>query len=102
MIVFEFDREYPDNLTQIIDNYSLARAGNYDVCILGSVRKRIKRKNIIHLWIRTTDYDNSNLMILLSYIILGHPEWKRGTIKIFDVCKAEDRLETKEKLLNLI
>jgi len=102
MIVYEFDKENPANLKQIIDNYFLTRTGNYDVCILGSSRKKSKYKNIIHIWIRSIDYENANLMILLSYIILGHPAWKKGVIKIFDVCKENVKEETKEKLLKLV
>jgi len=54
------------------------------------------------VWIRSVDITNSNLMILLSYIILGHPDWHKGAIKIFDVCKKEEVEKTKEGLVNLI
>ena len=32
---------------------------------------------------------NANLMIMLSFIISGHPDWKKSKIKIFEVCKPE-------------
>jgi len=41
-------------------------------------------------------------MILLSYVILGHPAWKGSKIKIFEICKEENYQETREKLMNLI
>lgn len=102
MIIFEFDKENPVNLNQISENIPLAKAGNLDICILGSSRKDIFFKQGIHVWIRSIDIENSNLMILLSYIILGHPDWRKGKIKIFDICKEEDILETKNNLLELI
>ena len=102
MIIFEFDKENPVNLNQISENIPLAKAGNLDICILGSSRKDIFFKQGIHVWIRSIDIENSNLMILLSYIILGHPDWRKGKIKIFDICKEEDMLETKNNLLELI
>lgn len=102
MIMFEYSKEDPGNIQQIIDNYALTRAGDYDVCILGSSRKQIIYKNGIHVWIRSTDYENSNLMILLSYIILGHPNWKKGHIKIFDFTTSKNLEEERQKLLDLI
>ncbi len=102
MILFEFDKENPENLDHIIDNYSLCRSGDYDICVLGSSRKTINVKNGIHIWISRYDIENTNLMILLSYIILGHPDWRKGVIKIFDVCKEEDLEETKDKLYELV
>ena len=102
MIMFEYSKEDPGNIDQIIDNFALTRAGDYDVCILGSSRKQIMYKNGIHVWIRSTDYENSNLMILLSYIILGHPDWNKGHIKIFDFTTSKNLEEERQKLLDLI
>lgn len=102
MILFEFDKENPVNLDQIIDNYSLCRSGDYDICVLGSSHKTFNAKNGIHIWISRYDIENTNLMILLSYIMLGHPEWKKGMIKIFDVCKEKDLEETREKIYELV
>lgn len=99
MVIFEFDKEDPEGLNDIIDNFKLVNAGNFDVCILASDRKIIKYKNGIHVWIKSTDDGNANLMILLSFIILGHPDWKKGKIKIFDICK-EDRADQVRKNLN--
>ena len=89
-------------IEQIIDNFKLVKAGNYDICILGSSHKRFNFKKGIHVWIRSFDYQNSNLMILLSYIITGHPDWQKGGIKIFDICKEEDLEQTRENLLELV
>ncbi len=102
MMVFEFDKSKPDEIEQIIDNFSLVKAGNYDVCILGSSHKQFSFKNGIHVWIRSFDYQNSNLLILLSYIISGHPDWNKGEVKIFDVCKEEEYDQTRENLLELV
>jgi hypothetical protein len=102
MMIFEFDKTKPDEVEQIIDNFKLVKAGNYDICILGSSHKRFNFKNGIHVWIRSFDYENSNLMILLSYIISGHPDWHKGSIKIFDISKEEDMEKTRENLLELV
>ena len=102
MMIFEFDKENPVNLKQIIENIPLVKAGNLDVCILGSSRRKVNFKQGIHVWIKSYDIENANLMILLSYIILGHPDWRKGKIKIFELCKDDDYDNTKNHLVDLI
>jgi len=41
-------------------------------------------------------------MILLSFIIQGHPAWRRSEIKIFDVCRQENEEETRKNLQDLV
>mgnify|MGYP000568738438 CR=1 FL=1 len=33
------------------------------------------------------------MIILLSFIIIGHPDWKKANIKIFDIVKQENKAE---------
>jgi amino acid transporter len=102
MILFEFDKERKDGLQQIVENVSLARAAELDVCVLGSTNRKINFKQGIHVWIKTTDFDNSNLMILLSYIILGHHDWRKGKITIYEIAPTGKGEEHKLKLINTI
>ena len=41
-------------------------------------------------------------MILISFIISGHPDWTKGNISIFHICKQEELKETKEKMNELV
>lgn len=102
MLIFEYDKENPDGLSDIIDNYGLVNAGKFDVCILASSRKPVIFKNGIHVWIKTSDEENSNLMIILSFILIGHPDWKNADIKIFDICKENETEKEKKKMEELI
>ncbi|MBN2519033.1 MAG: amino acid permease [Bacteroidales bacterium] len=102
MLIFEYDKEKPEELNDIIDNFNLVNSGSFDVCILASSRKSILFKNGIHIWIKTIDEDNANLMILLSFIILGHPDWKKGNIKIFDICKESEIKEVRHRMSDLL
>jgi len=102
MVIFEYDRGNPDSLQAIVENFALVNAGLFDVCIFGSSNKTINFKNDIHVWIRSDDYENSHLMILLSFIIQGHPAWRRSEIKIFDVCSSESEEETRKNLEELV
>jgi len=102
MVIFEFDREESENLKEIVENFSLVTAGNFDVCIFGSSKRTINYKNGIHVWIQSSDYENSHLMILLSFIIQGHQAWRRSEITIFDVCKKDMEEETRKNLEQLV
>jgi len=101
MMLFEFKKGEKEWLSDIIENYSILKTANYDLCILASSDRGFGYKKDIHVWIRKTDYENANLMILLSYIILGHPDWHKGEIKIFATVQKEDLLTEQENLIRL-
>ena len=102
MIVFEYDKNCPEELTRILENTNLVRAGDFDICIFGNCATPIKYRNGIHVWIRTTDEKNTNLMILLGYIIMAHPDWKKSYIKIFNICEEVQCNDVKRNLEELI
>ncbi len=102
MVIFEYDKDNPDNLEEIIENIGLLRAGNFDVCLLASSRKDFIFKNGIHIWIKANETDNSSLLILLSFIISGHPDWKKSSITIFEICNPETFEQTKKELSELV
>ena len=83
MVLFEYDKTQPEELNRILDNINMARAGDFDVCIFAQSTYPIRNINDIHVWIRSTDEKNTNLMILLGYIIIAHPDWKHSHIKLF-------------------
>jgi amino acid transporter len=102
MVLFEFDKQKPETLTEILDNISLVSAGNFDVGLLACSNKKINYKNGIHVWIRSIDTENANLLILLSFIILGHPDWKKSDIKIFEIVKPDDIENAKTRMKELV
>jgi amino acid transporter len=101
MMLFEFKKGERKWLEDIIDNYNVLKTAQYDLCILGTSDKGFGYKRGIHIWIRREDYENANLMILLSYIILGHSDWKNGEIKIFATFPKEDLKHEQEHLIQL-
>lgn len=102
MIIFEFDKKQPENLKKVIENFALVNSGRFDICILACSDKPMIMRNGIHIWIHSLDTENSNLMILLSFIILGHPELKKTEIKIFALCYENELERTKDELKNLV
>jgi len=102
MILFEFSHNNPDSLKEALSTYSLLNSTEFDICILKTAYKGFGYKKQIHIWITQKDYENANLMILLAYIILGHPEWKRGYIKIFALFNKEELEHKRVELMDLI
>ncbi|MEL6592589.1 MAG: amino acid permease, partial [Bacteroidota bacterium] len=102
MILFEFSRIHKAQLAEVVENYSLIKAASFDVCVLATSEKGFGYKRDLHIWLDKEDYANGNLMILLAYIILGHPEWQGAEIKIFAVHKPSELEAQKAKLLRLV
>lgn len=102
LILFEFSRSEPESLQEVLDNFSLIRSADFDICILNTSYKGFGYHKEIHIWITSNDYENANLMILLAYILLGHPDWHKGFIKIFAVFPESEKKEQREYLLDLI
>lgn len=102
MILFEYSRTNPETLIEVLKNHRLLESTNFDLCVLNTSYKGFGYKRDIHIWISIMDFENANLMILLGYIILGHPEWRKGQIKIFATHQPDDMDRKRVDLLDLI
>jgi amino acid transporter len=102
MVIFEFKKENPENLKEILENTELIKAGHFDICLLASSRKDMNFRNGIHVWIDIRFPENSSLLILLSYIISGHPDWKKSNIRLFTTCKPGENEEIRSKLTEMV
>jgi amino acid transporter len=102
LILFEFSRSTQDHLEELIDNFRLVASAGFDLCVLGSSDRGFGYHKEIHIWLGPHDNRNATLMILMGYIVLGHPDWKRGEIKLF-ASFPEDSLEVeRDHLLEMI
>ncbi|RTE55257.1 amino acid permease [Arenibacter aquaticus] len=102
LLLFEFHKNHPDNLLDIVDNLGLIKSVDFDLIILASSERGFGLKRQIHLWISPYDFENANLMILLAYILLGHPDWKEATINIHAIFPEDTIEEERERLFLLI
>ncbi|MFH1437867.1 MAG: amino acid permease [Pseudomonadota bacterium] len=82
-ILFEFQQDHPEEIPDIIDGSEFAAVAEYNICVLRSAENNFGDKRKIHIWLTRRDYRNANLMIILAYIIIGHPEWKKAEIELF-------------------
>jgi len=56
----------------------------------------------LHIWLTWHDYRNANLMILLSYILLGHPDWHEAEITVYAAFPFAEVDEQRAKLNTMI
>ena len=102
-ILFEFYKNnYEEDLKNITDNFQLVRSTGFDICILGSSSRNFGYKRKIDIYLTSNDIDNANLMILLGFVILGHPEWKNARIRLLAVFHEDDIADERQRILSLI
>ncbi len=102
MILHSYPRHDPENLPEILENIPLVKCMDFDIGILSCSDRGFGLKKEIQIWIRPRDYMNANLMILLGYVILGHKEWRRASLKINAVYPAESIDQKRMEFKNLI
>ncbi len=102
LLLFEFPKDDVDQIHDLVDNFKLISAVDFDTIILGSSDRSFGFRKKIHIWITKKDFDNASLMIPLAYIIMGHKDWRKSTISIFAVFPENILERERQNLLQLI
>ena len=97
-ILFEFLEDQNEEIAPIIEGCQFAAVVDFNICVLRSSERHFGYKHDIHIWLTPGDYRNANLMILLGYIIMGHPEWRKCEISLY---AAFDNLELNKQVNRL-
>jgi len=101
MVLLVYEKDSVNGFQKLIDGVSLANTANTDVAILIPSEKFISFFNGIHVWLDSKSMLNFELMLNLSYIIMAHPDWKDGKIKIFDIVHEGSADEERARLNKL-
>jgi amino acid transporter len=101
-ILFEFQEKKPEKIPNIIDGCNFAALVDFSICVLRSSERHFGYNKTIHVWLTPGDYRNANLMILLAYIVMGHPEWKGCEIELFGTFEQKDLDQQVSRLEALI
>ncbi len=102
LLLFEYPKDDVSQIGDLIDNFKLINAVDFDTIILGSSDRSFGFRKKIHIWITKKDFDNASLMILLAYIIMGHKDWGDSAISIFAVFPENILERERQNLLQLI
>ena len=101
-ILLEYIDEHPESSVQLVQNYDLLRGSNLDLCLLRSSFRGFGERKAIHIWITPEDSANANLMILMAYVLQGHPDWRESHIQVFSIYRDGDRAKREGELQALI
>lgn len=101
-ILLEYIDEQPESAEQLVANYDLLRGSNLDLCLLRSSFRGFGEKRNIHIWITPNDSANANLMILMAYILQGHPDWRNSHIQVFSIYRDGERAAREARIQELI
>ena len=102
-VLFEFSVHDPIEVVQEVkDGVLLAQTARMDSLVLRHGDHHFGNRASIHLWLTWHDYRNASLMILLSYILLGHPDWDEAELSIFAAFPESQVKERTAELMALI
>jgi amino acid transporter len=102
-ILFEFSvHDPPGVLDEVMGGCILASAPRMNRLVLRHSDHFFGNRRNIHLWLTWNDYRNANLMILLAYILLGHPDWQGAEIHIYAAFPHQEVDEQTERLNTMI
>ncbi|MFO7588780.1 MAG: amino acid permease [Gemmatimonadota bacterium] len=102
-MLFEFsDHDPPEVVEEVRDGVRLAQSARMDCLVLRHGDHHFGNRAEIHIWLTWHDYRNATLMILLTYILLGHPDWAGAELRIFAAYPKSQVAERTEELMRLI
>lgn len=83
-VLFEVSaHDDPDRISGVVDNALFAASTRMTLLVLRHGDYFFGDRRSIHVWLTWNDATNANMMILLGYILVGHPEWQRSEIRVF-------------------
>jgi hypothetical protein len=98
-LLFEFHEDEPEEIANIIEGCQFGAIAEYNLCVLRSSERHFGYKKNIHVWLTSGDYRNAGMMILLAYIIMGHPNWDGSEINLY-VAFSERNIDKEVRRLN--
>jgi amino acid transporter len=101
-VLFEFQEGNEDEIDNVVEGCQFAAVVDFNICVLKNSERHFGYKKSIHVWLTPGDYRNANLMIILAYILIGHPDWKGCEIKLFAAFEDEQMSKQANQLNELI
>ena len=101
-ILFEFHKDQPERVPEIVDVIHFAALVDFNLTVLRSSDRHFGYRRNIHIWLHPGDLRNGNLMILMAYILIGHPDWNECSISLYALLDKEDLQAQLDRLNQLI
>jgi amino acid transporter len=101
--MFEFSsHDSQEVVSEVCDECLLAAATDMDLLVLRHGDHFFGNRSQLHIWLTWHDYENAPLMILLCYILVGHPDWHRSEIRIFAAVPESQAAEETARLEEMV
>ncbi|MEM1348689.1 MAG: hypothetical protein AAGI01_09055, partial [Myxococcota bacterium] len=102
-VMFEFSRHDERDVVDDVAK-SVLFASNTDMAmfVLRHGDFHFGEHRDIHIWITWNDRSNANLMILLGYILLDHPDWREGELSVFAALPSGELEEQRSQLQEML
>jgi amino acid transporter len=101
-IMFEFSRhDPPEVVREVVDSCAFAASTRKTLLVLRHGDVQFGERRSIHIWLTWNDSQNANLMILLSYIVLGHADWADAEVRVLAALPSSQVEEQKEEFRKL-
>ena len=101
-VLFEMSvHDEPSIAADVLKECKLA-AARMNLLVLRHTDRFFRDHRSIDLWITEQDDQNAVLMILLAYILLGHPDWREGEMRILAAFPDARMAENRARLTELI
>ena len=102
-ILFEFSiHDRKEVLIDIYESCIMTEATTMNTLVLRHGDHFFGNHLSIHIWITWHDHRNANLMILIAYILLAHPDWHHAEISMYAAFPREQADEQTQKLKEMI
>ena len=101
-VLLEFDKDRPEEIDEVAQGSLLVSGSFFNVLVLRSTHYRFGYRASIHVWVTDDSLGNAAMMMLLAYIIVGHPEWRRAQIRLFVCFESGDVEREADKLSRLM
>jgi len=102
-ILFELGaHDGPSVLDEVVSGLKMAGPTYMNRLVLRHGDNFFGSRSSIHVWLTWHDARNANLMILLTYILLGHRDWRGAEVSIFAAYPKREVHERSEELHDMI
>jgi amino acid transporter len=92
----------PEVLAEVMDGCTMATATEMDMLVLRHGDHFFSNRKRIDIWLTWHDYGNAPLMILLCYMLVGHPDWRAAEIRILAAVPEELAAEDTARLEEMV
>ncbi len=82
-VLLEFDQDSDEEAREVMSGARTAAESMFNAVVLRSSKQRFGYRSNIHVWCMGGNQANASLMLLLAYIVVGHPDWKKADIRMF-------------------